>query len=75
MAAKTDAKDMLPEIIKRREQRFFVPIDKWIGQNDIVSKILSEENIKEGKYFNYDYIRSIFKKKGFLKGKLSIEGE
>jgi asparagine synthase (glutamine-hydrolysing) len=62
------AKDFLPKIITRRKkQRFFVPIDRWI-ERDAIAKILSEENIREGGYFNYNYIVKIME--GFDESKL-----
>lgn len=53
---------MLPrEIVKRKKQRFFVPIHSWMtGElGEIVEQMFSEKNVKKRGYFNYKHIRHI----------------
>lgn len=56
-------KKMLPKkILKRKKQRFFVPIHYWIeGEfKEIIQSCLSQKALKERGYFNYDYIKKVF---------------
>ena len=49
-------------IIKRRKQRFYVPIDLWLQKEDIrgmVDNLLDEKTIKNQGYFNYSIIEKI----------------
>jgi len=50
------------QIIKRKKQRFFVPIDIWFeGElKDIIKQLLSEEEVRKRGLFNYNYIQKIF---------------
>jgi asparagine synthase (glutamine-hydrolysing) len=46
----------------RKKHRFFVPIDSWIENNrEMVSQILSEENIRKRGYFKSKYIRQMMR--------------
>ncbi len=51
------------EIIARKKQRFYVPIDLWIKEElrPMVEEFLSEKNIKKHGYFNYRYVEHILK--------------
>ena len=59
-----------PEIIKRKKQRFFVPIDIWLkGElEEVIKQIFSSEEVKKRGYFKYSYIQKIFN--NFEKSKL-----
>lgn len=50
-----------PVIMKRKKQRFFVPIDTWLGGElwEVTNQILSKENIEKTGIFNYNYIKHI----------------
>lgn len=55
-------KDIVPkEILYRKKQRFYVPIDLWIKEElkPMVEEFLSEKNIKKHGYFNYSYIEKM----------------
>ncbi len=55
-------KPYLPKFtIKRKKERFFVPIDSWFKGElmDIAKNLLSKENISKHN-FNYNYIQKIF---------------
>ncbi|MCX8147039.1 MAG: asparagine synthase (glutamine-hydrolyzing) [Candidatus Woesearchaeota archaeon] len=58
------------EIIKRKKQGFFVPIDSWIeGEiRDSIMSVLSEKEIKKQGLFNSRYIKKMFE--GFEKSKM-----
>ncbi|MDI6825961.1 MAG: asparagine synthase (glutamine-hydrolyzing) [Candidatus Aenigmarchaeota archaeon] len=58
------------EIVKRKKQRFFVPIDSWIEKDlwDIICQIFSEQNVRSRGYFKWNYISHIFQ--NFGKSKL-----
>lgn len=51
----------IPVIMKRKKQRFFVPIDAWLEGElwDIVNQLLSKENIEKTRFLNYKYVRHI----------------
>jgi asparagine synthase (glutamine-hydrolysing) len=47
-------------VLQRKKQRFYVPIDKWIGElKPVYEELLSQQNIERQGYFKYDYIRKI----------------
>jgi asparagine synthase (glutamine-hydrolysing) len=50
-------------IMKRKKQRFFVPIDKWFEgeMGEIVRQMFSEKNVNERGYFKFSYIDKIIK--------------
>lgn len=51
------------EIVDRKKQRFYVPVDMWLMKElkPVVEELVSAENIKRQGYFNYDYIKKLFK--------------
>jgi asparagine synthase (glutamine-hydrolysing) len=51
------------DIIMRKKQRFYVPIDLWLmGElRPMVDDLVSAKNIKRQGYFNFDYIEKLFK--------------
>ncbi|MBI2564768.1 asparagine synthase (glutamine-hydrolyzing) [Candidatus Woesearchaeota archaeon] len=52
------------EILNRKKQRFYVPIDKWL-KNDLsrfVDQYLSKQSIADQGIFKYDYIQKIKEK-------------
>jgi len=53
----------IPIIMKRKKQRFFVPIDTWLkGElGEITKQIFSKENIEKVGLFNYNYISHAMK--------------
>jgi len=56
------ASNFLPkEIIKRKKQGFFVPIDNWIKEDlkYLLDDLLSKKTIKKQKIFDYAYIEKI----------------
>jgi len=58
------------EIVKRKKQRFFVPIDLWIERDwwDVINQFFSEQNVRERGYFSWNYISKILH--NFQKSKL-----
>jgi asparagine synthase (glutamine-hydrolysing) len=50
------------EIVKRKKQRFFVPIDMWFqGElKEIFKQMFLKEEVKKRGYFKYNYIQKIF---------------
>ena len=56
------AKGMIPEeIIKRKKQGFYVPIDLWLNKDlkSVICDTLSKERVREQGFFRYDYIRKV----------------
>ena len=49
------------EIIKRKKQRFFTPIDHWFGKefDSVARSLLTEPNFVNKNYFNKDYIEKL----------------
>jgi len=55
--------DMLPpEIIKRKQQGFYMPINMWLRNElkPLVNNILSKESVKKRNIFNYKSIKSVY---------------
>ncbi|MBN2368762.1 asparagine synthase C-terminal domain-containing protein, partial [Candidatus Woesearchaeota archaeon] len=53
-------KDLPEFLLKRKKQRFFVPIHYWYKEyNDEFKEILSREKLKEQGLFRYEYIEEI----------------
>ncbi len=50
-------------ILRRKKQRFFVPIDSWFKGDlqSLMKQALSKENIKSSGVFNQRYIEKVFK--------------
>lgn len=59
---KKSVSEILPKyVLRRKKQRFFVPIDLWVKENyDMISQILSEPVIKKNGYFRYKSVRKIW---------------
>ncbi len=59
-----------PEILVRKKQRFYVPIDLWIKDDlkPMVEQFLSRKNIERHGYFNYLYVQRLLD--GFEKSRL-----
>jgi len=57
-------------IITRKKQRWFVPIDNWFESDlmDIFKELYSEKNVKKLDYFKYEYIKKMIS--DFKKSKL-----
>ena len=51
------------QIIKRRKEGFFVPIDSWIKNDlkELIPIILSKKNLDRRGIFDYNYIEKMFK--------------
>ena len=51
------------EIVGRKKQRFYVPIDLWIKDDlkPMVEQFLSEKNLQKHGYFNYSYVQHMLK--------------
>ncbi|MBI5391925.1 asparagine synthase (glutamine-hydrolyzing) [Candidatus Woesearchaeota archaeon] len=61
---KKAVQDILPkQILERKKQRFYVPIDQWIKNDlkDEVKNLLDEKQIKQQGIFKYSYIQKIQK--------------
>ena len=58
------------EIINRKKQRFYVPIDLWMLKElkPMLDEELSQQNIERQGYFNYEYIAKV--KEGFENSRL-----
>ena len=52
------------QIVQRKKQRFYVPIDKWIKEDlmGVVDNLLSAQKINEQRYFNSSQITKIIDK-------------
>jgi asparagine synthase (glutamine-hydrolysing) len=56
---------ILPDtIIKRKKHPFVVPIVRWFEDDlrGLTDELLSEKNIKNQGYFNYDYVKKVLSK-------------